>query len=83
MGYAEMHLQLGGLKHERDSPEHTQLHSTYFFSLPTPFCSLLCQDAEFFGSCLYVPVLWTGQSGGPPAALPVLEAILTILQLVR
>lgn len=68
-------MHLGGLKPERENPRAqpgpaplTSLH------LPTPLFSRLRRDAEFFGPCLHVPVLWTGQSGAPPVTLPVVEA---------
>ena len=73
MGCAGVHL--GGLKPERENlraqPDPAPLTSLH---LPTPLCSLLGRDAEFFGPCLHVPVLWTDQSGAPPATLPVVEA---------
>lgn len=55
--------------------EKTQTTAPLIFAyLPAPHCSLLHCDTEFFSLCLHVPVLWTGQSGAPHEALPVVEA---------
>lgn len=66
-------LQGGGLKRERENAKHSyaQLHLLPSISLPNSAASS-CQDADFIGPCLHVPVLWTDQSG-PHEALPVVD----------